>query len=129
MSPDEPRVYHGSRPASKQNRRLINISRTPCPLTTQRGVESFTNLEHPHDKIERSFIKIILWTVGVILVLAVGGTFGFTAYRNWQQRRLVATANALVNHGDYKRASLDARRLLQINPNNADGFRIGRAHV
>ena len=105
-------------------RRFINVSRAPCTLTTQRGIESFSNLEHPHDKIERSFIKIILWTVGVILVLAVGGTFGFTAYRNWQQRRLVATANALVNHGDYKRASLEARRLLQINPNNADGFRI-----
>jgi cytochrome c-type biogenesis protein CcmH/NrfG len=93
-------------------------------LTTPRGIESFINLEHPHDKIERSFIKIILWTVGVILVLAVGGTFGYTSYRKWQQRRLVATANALVNQGDYKRASLEARRLLQINPNNADGFRI-----
>ena len=93
-------------------------------MTLPRRIESFSNLEHPHDKIERSFIKIILWTVGVILLLAVGGTFGFSAYRNWQQRRLVATANALVNHGDYKRASLDARRLLQLNPNNADGFRI-----
>ena len=93
-------------------------------MTTPRGIESLINLEHPHDKIERSFIKIIVWTVGVILVLAVGGTFGYTSYRNWQQRRLVAKANALVNQGDYKRASLDARRLLQINPNNADGFRI-----
>lgn len=93
-------------------------------MTTQPGIESFTNLEHPHDKIERSIIKIILWTVGVILVLAVGGTFGYTSYRNWQQRRLIAKANALVNQGDYKRASLDARRLLQINPNSAEGFRI-----
>ena len=93
-------------------------------MTTERGIESFTNLEHPHDKIERSIIKIILWTVGVILVLAVGGTFGYSSYRKWQQRRLVAKANALVNQGDYKRASLDARRLLQINPNSADGFRI-----
>lgn len=93
-------------------------------MTTQRGIESFTNLEHPHDKIERSIIKIILWTVGVVLVLAVGGTFGYSSYRNWQQRRLIAKANALVSHGDYKHASLDARRLLQINPNSADGFRI-----
>lgn len=93
-------------------------------MTTQRGIESFSNLQHPHDKIERSIIKVILWTVGVILVLAVGGTFGYTSYRNWQQRRLIAKANALVNQGDYKRASLDARRLLQINPNSAEGFRI-----
>lgn len=105
-------------------RRFIHFSRAPCTLTTQRGIESFSNLQHPHDKIERSIIKVILWTVGVILVLAVGGTFGYTSYRNWQQRRLIAKANALVNQGDYKRASLDARRLLQINPNSAEGFRI-----
>lgn len=81
-------------------------------------------MEHPHHKIERSIIKIIAWTVGIILLLAVGGTVGYKQYRNWQQRRLVAEANALVNQGDYKRASLNARRLLQINPESADGCRI-----
>jgi cytochrome c-type biogenesis protein CcmH/NrfG len=81
-------------------------------------------LEHPHDKIERSIIKIIAWTVGLIVLLSVGSVFGYRQYRNWQQRRLIAEANALVNEGDYKRASLDARRLLQINPNSAEGCRI-----
>ncbi|MFN2621643.1 MAG: hypothetical protein ABR611_02255 [Chthoniobacterales bacterium] len=81
-------------------------------------------MEHPHDKIERSFLKIILWTVGVILVLSVGGVVGFQQFRAWQQRRLVAEANALVNEGDYRRASLDARRILQINPENAEACRI-----
>lgn len=65
-----------------------------------------------------------MWTIGVILLLAVGGTFGYRSYRNWQQRRLVAEANALVNEGDYKHASLDARRLLQINPKSAEACRI-----
>lgn len=81
-------------------------------------------MEHPHNKIERSIIKIILWTVGIILVLVVGGMFGYKSFRDWQQRRLIAEANALVNQGDYKRASLDARRLLQINPNSAEACRI-----
>jgi len=81
-------------------------------------------LEHPHDKIERSFLKIILWTVGIILVLSVGGAVGFHQFRAWQQRRLVAEANALVNEGDYRRASLDARRILQINPDSAEACRI-----
>ena len=81
-------------------------------------------MEHPHDKIERSILKVILWTVGIIVVLSVGGVVGFQQLRAWQQRRLVAEANALVNEGDYHRASLDARRILQINPENAEACRI-----
>jgi cytochrome c-type biogenesis protein CcmH/NrfG len=81
-------------------------------------------LEHPHDKIERSILKIILWTVGLILIVSIGGAVGFRQFRAWQQRRLVAEANALVTQGDYRRASLDARRILQINPNSAEACRI-----
>jgi cytochrome c-type biogenesis protein CcmH/NrfG len=65
-----------------------------------------------------------MWTIGVILLFAVGGTFGYTSFRNWQQRRLIAEGNALVNEGNYKRASLNARRLLQINPESAEACRI-----
>ena len=93
-------------------------------LTLKRGIESFSNLEHPHNKIERSILKVILWTLGVILLVSVGGVVGYKQFRAWQQRRLVAEANALVNQGDYRRASLDARRLLQINPENAEAYRI-----
>jgi Flp pilus assembly protein TadD len=81
-------------------------------------------LEHPHDKIERSILKVILWTGGIILVVIVGCVVGFGQFRAWQQRRLIAEANALVNEGDYRRASLDARRILQINPENAEACRI-----
>ena len=62
--------------------------------------------------------------MSVIVLLSVGGTFGYRSFRAWQQRRLIAEANALVNEGDYKRASLDARRLLQINPDSAEACRI-----
>jgi cytochrome c-type biogenesis protein CcmH/NrfG len=81
-------------------------------------------LEHPHLKIERSILKIILWTVGLIVVLSVGGVVGYKQFRAWQQRRLIAEANGLIVRGDYRRASLDARRLLQINPESAEACRI-----
>ena len=67
---------------------------------------------------------MIAWTVGLIVLLSVSGVVGYKQFRAWQQRRLIAEANALVNEGDYRRASLDARRLLQINPESAEGCRI-----
>jgi cytochrome c-type biogenesis protein CcmH/NrfG len=81
-------------------------------------------LEHPHSKIERSILKVIMWTVGLILLVSIGGVVGYKQFRAWQQRRLIAEANALVTQGDYRRASLDARRLLQINPESAEACRI-----
>ncbi|MEY2499670.1 MAG: hypothetical protein QOI07_4 [Verrucomicrobiota bacterium] len=81
-------------------------------------------MEHPHNKIERSILKVILWTIGLILLVSVGGVVGFRQFRAWQERRLVAEANALVNEADYRRASLDARRILQINPESAEACRI-----
>ena len=81
-------------------------------------------MEHPHDKIERSLFKIVGWTLGVIVLLVAGGILGHRSFRSWQQRRLVAQANAFVNEGDYKHASLNARRLLQINPESAEACRI-----
>jgi len=65
-----------------------------------------------------------MWTLGVILVVSVGGAVGYRQFRAWQQRRLVAEANALVTQGDYRRASLEARRLMQINPDSAEACRI-----
>lgn len=65
-----------------------------------------------------------MWTVGLILLVSIGGVVGYKQFRAWQQRRLIAEANALVTQGDYRRASLDARRLLQINPESAEACRI-----
>ena len=62
--------------------------------------------------------------MGLIVLLVAGGILGHRQFRNWQQRRLIAQANAFVNEGDYKHASLNARRLLQINPESAEACRI-----
>ena len=64
------------------------------------------------------------WTLAIIILLVAGGVFGHRSFRQWQERRLVAQANALVNEGDLKRAGLDARRIMQINPSSAAGCRI-----
>ena len=93
-------------------------------LTARRATESFRILSHPQNKIERSLIKILAWTTGVLLFLIVGGVLGYKQFHRWQERRLVAQANALVHENDLKRASLDARRILQINPESAPGHRI-----
>jgi len=81
-------------------------------------------LRHRNRKILRTNLKILLWTIGPLVLISVGGVVGFRQYRAWQERRLVATANGLVNQGDYRRASLEARRILQIDPDSAQACRI-----
>ena len=93
-------------------------------MTACAATESFRTLQQPQNKIERSIIKIIAWTLGVIIFLIVGGVLGYKQFHKWQERRLAAQANALVTEGDLKRASLDARRILQINPDIVPGHRI-----
>jgi tetratricopeptide (TPR) repeat protein len=77
-----------------------------------------------NEKIERSLLKIFLSVVGLILLVGAGGYFSLSAFRAWQVRRLLAEANALVNEGDYKHASLDAQRVLELSPENADAMRV-----
>ena len=79
-------------------------------------------MSHPQNKIERSLIKILAWTFGILIFLIAGGVIGYKQFHKWQERRLVAQANALVNEDDLKRASLDARRILQINPDSVPGL-------
>ena len=93
-------------------------------MTAPAATESFRTLSHPQNKIERSLIKILAWTFGILIFLIAGGVLGYKQFHKWQERRLVAQANALVNEKDYKRASLDARRILQINPDSVPGHRI-----
>ncbi len=87
-------------------------------------IRKLLTLQDPNDKIQRSLFKIAAWTLGILILLIAGGVIGHKQYRAWQERRLVAQANALVNEGNLKRASLDARRILQINPESVEGARV-----
>ncbi len=81
-------------------------------------------MEQVHDKSERALFKILLWIIGPLVLFIVLAVVGYHQVRNWQVRRLTAEANALVDRGDYKRAGLDARRILQINPESVNGMRV-----
>jgi thioredoxin-like negative regulator of GroEL len=77
-----------------------------------------------NEKIERSLLKIFLSVVGLILLVGAGGYFSLNGFRAWQTRRLLAEANALINEGDYKHASLNAQRVLELSPQNANAMRV-----
>jgi Flp pilus assembly protein TadD len=77
-----------------------------------------------HEKIERSLLKIFVTVFCLLLLLGFGGYFSLTAFQSWQVRRLLAEANALVKEGNYDRASLAARRVLELDPENADAMRV-----
>jgi thioredoxin-like negative regulator of GroEL len=77
-----------------------------------------------HEKIERSLLKIFITVLSLILLLGLGGYFSLTAFQAWQVRRLLAEANALVKEGNYNRAGLDARRVLELDSENADAMRV-----
>ncbi|PYK77271.1 MAG: hypothetical protein DME37_12930 [Verrucomicrobia bacterium] len=77
-----------------------------------------------NEKIERSLLKIFLGVVGLVFLLGAGGYFSLSAFRAWQVRRWLAEANALINEHDYKHASLDAQRVLELSPEDADAMRV-----
>jgi hypothetical protein len=81
-------------------------------------------MESNSARIERSLIKIVLVLAGAIVLCSVGGYLGMRMFRAWQERRLLAEANALVNEGDLKRASFDAQRVLLINQQSAGANRV-----
>ena len=81
-------------------------------------------MQELHEKIERSLLKIFVTVLCLIFLLGLGGYFSLTAFRTWQVRRLLAEANALVKEGNFERASLDARRVLELDPENADAMRV-----
>src|SRR5436190_8169537 len=77
-----------------------------------------------NEKIERSLLKIFLGVVGLVFLLGAGGYFSLSAFRAWQVRRWLAEANALINEHDYKHATLDAQRVLELRPEDADAMRV-----
>jgi HEPN domain-containing protein len=75
-------------------------------------------------RIERRLVRIFLVLVSVMIVVGAAGYWGVRTFRAWQERRLLAEANALVNEGDYNRASFDAQRVLEMNPKSAGANRV-----
>jgi len=81
-------------------------------------------LQTSTERTERTYIKLILGSFGGFLVFVLLCWAGFRFYRNWQEGHLVRRAAAVMSGGDLKTASLDARRALQLNPENVVAARL-----
>lgn len=75
-------------------------------------------------RTERAYLKLILGSLGVFVAFTVLCWGGFRSYRHWQEGHLVRRASAVMSGGDLKTASLNARRALQLNPENAAAMRV-----
>ena len=60
----------------------------------------------------------------VLLMLAVAGWLGRSAYRHFKEKREQAQAQAFLAKGDYRSALLSARQTLQFNPTNVPACRV-----
>ncbi len=81
-------------------------------------------MESFNSRVERSLVKIFLVLFAAVVLLGASGYGGMRLFRAWQERRLLAEANALVKEGQYKRASTDAQRVLEINDRSAGANRV-----
>jgi thioredoxin-like negative regulator of GroEL len=88
------------------------------------GVIAGIHMEPINARIERRLIRVFLVLVGFIILLGAGGYYGVRMFHAWQERRLLAEGNALVDKGDYNRASFDAQCVLEFNPRSAGANRI-----
>jgi len=81
-------------------------------------------VETHFEKTERTYIKLILGSVGALLLVILLCWGGFRFYRQWQEDRLVRRASAIMSGGDLKAAGLTVRRALQLNPENSEATRL-----
>ena len=81
-------------------------------------------METSLQKTERTYLKLILGSLSAVVVLVLLCWGGFRFYRGWEEGHLVRRASAVLSGGDFKIASLNARRVLQLNPENADAMRL-----
>jgi hypothetical protein len=93
-------------------------------LTLPTRLESFKPLAAPVDKLERSVLKIVVWCIALFALLVATAMIGPRFYHQWQERHLVQKGNELFAAGDYKRASLAARRVIQLNDKNVEACRL-----
>lgn len=75
-------------------------------------------------RTERSLARVILWSLGgLILIVALiwGGRY---FYERWQEKTALQRAAVFLDEGDLRAASLSARRAAQLNPESAAAARM-----
>lgn len=81
-------------------------------------------METTLEKIERSYIKLSLGLLGGFLLLIFLGWGGWHFYEKWQAQHLTRRAAAYLGAGDFKSATLSARRAFQLDPQKPAAARI-----
>src|ERR1039458_4361826 len=72
----------------------------------------------------RRFWILTAVIVAVLLMLAVAGWLGRSAYRHFKEKREQAQAQAFLAKGDYRSARWRPRQTLQFNPPNVPACRV-----
>src|SRR6266704_252876 len=81
-------------------------------------------LEEPIERTQRTFIKLFVGILAVIVLVILLGWGGCRAYERWEEGHQVRQATAFLERGDFKSAGLSTRRALQLNVNSTGAMRI-----
>ena len=68
--------------------------------------------------------RVIVLTILILAIVLPVCRYGPRVYSRWEQRRLTAQSQELLQKGDYKRAALSLRRTIELNPNNITATRL-----
>ena len=81
-------------------------------------------VEQTVERTQRTFIKLFLIVLGVVIFLASTIWGGRDLYVRWQEKRLVRRATAELQRGNDREASLAARTILEMNASSSAAARI-----
>jgi Flp pilus assembly protein TadD len=88
------------------------------------AVPILQRLEEPIERTQRTFIKLFLGILAMIVLVILLAWGGCRAYERWEERHQVRQATAFLERGDFRSAGLSARRALQLNVNSTGAMRI-----
>ena len=81
-------------------------------------------MRNPVDRAEWIYLKWFGAFFGGAVLLALIFWGGLTGLHQWQERRFVRRAAAYLSGGDFKTASINARRAFQLDPRSAGAARV-----
>ncbi len=80
-------------------------------------------MRNPVGRAERIYFNWLAAVVGGLLLFTLLVWGGLTALHTWQERHFVRRAAAYLSGGDFKTASINARRAFQLDPHSAGAAR------
>jgi hypothetical protein len=81
-------------------------------------------VEKSVERTQRTFIRLFLAVLGVVIFLVTAIWGGRDLYIRWQEKRLVRRATVDLQQGNDRDANLAARTILEMKPSSASAARI-----